>query len=85
MLSFSLGHARPHAVSHFFFPFFSLKDVETKLNDVAMEAGAQVDRLVNVVSQNGELQKKILSLLEDEVVQSIMTAIITTDRVSTET
>ena len=59
---------------------YSLKDVETKLNDVAMEAGAQVDRLVNVVSQNGELQKKIKALLEDEVVQNIMTAIITSDR-----
>uniref|UniRef100_A0A7S3LGH9 Uncharacterized protein n=1 Tax=Amphora coffeiformis TaxID=265554 RepID=A0A7S3LGH9_9STRA len=57
-----------------------LKDVETKLNDVAMEAGAQVDRLVYVVQQNGEIQKKIKAQLEDEVAQQIMTALITTDR-----
>ena len=54
--------------------------METKLNDVAAEAGAQVDRLVNVVQENGKLQKTIKELLEDEVVREIMTAIISTDR-----
>lgn len=54
--------------------------METKLNDVAMEAGAQVDRLVYIVQQNGEIQKKIKEQLEDEVAQQIMTALIATDR-----
>lgn len=50
------------------------------MNDVAMESGAQVDRLVNIVQQNGELQKKIKQQLEDEVAQQIMTALIAADR-----
>jgi hypothetical protein len=63
------------------YPFtHSLQGVETKLEAVAAKSGAQVDRLVRVVHENGELQQQIKVLLEDEVVQNIMTAIIMTDR-----
>ena len=50
------------------------------MNDIAVEAGEQVDRLVSIVQQNGQLQTKIKKQLEDDVIQSIMTTIIRTDR-----
>ena len=62
------------------FHLHSLKDVENQLNDIAIEAGSQVDRLVNCVAQNGQLQKQIKESLENQVAQSIMTAIISVDQ-----
>lgn len=77
-------------ISHELFPlwpscsFYSLldrlQDVEDQLNTVAAESGAQIDRLVKIVQENGEIQKEIKEMLEAEVTQSIMTAVITTDR-----
>ena len=58
----------------------SLQDVEFKLNEVAGKTGAQVDTLVSIVQENGQLQQQIKSQLEDQVVQQLMTAILTTDR-----
>jgi hypothetical protein len=58
----------------------SLQGVESKLNDVAIESGTQVERLVSIVQRNGEIQKEIKSQLEDQVVQQLLTAILTTDR-----
>ena len=57
----------------------SLKDVEEKLGEVAATAGGQVHKLVAIVNKNGELLKQIDQLLQDQVAQSIMTAIIQTD------
>ncbi|KAL7573365.1 hypothetical protein ACA910_011725 [Epithemia clementina (nom. ined.)] len=57
-----------------------LKHVEAELDSIAKKAGGQVDRIVNIVHENGELQRKIRSLLDDEVLQQIITAILTTDR-----
>jgi hypothetical protein len=37
-----------------------LQDVESKLNDVAIQSGTQVERLVGIVQENGEIQKTIL-------------------------
>jgi len=58
----------------------SLKGVEKDLELVAMEAGAQVGTLVSIVEQNGELQGKIKSHLEAEVMQTILTAVLTVDK-----
>jgi len=57
-----------------------LKKVEDELGEIANKSGVQVDRLVNVVQENGELQKKIKDSLQGQVMQQIMTAILAVDR-----
>lgn len=54
--------------------------MENQLNVLAAESGAQVDRLVKIVQENGEIQKEVTQMLEAEVVQEIMTAVIHVDR-----
>ena len=70
-------------VSYTPFGLFSccrLKHVEQELDELAVKAGGQVDRLVNLVHENGQLQGQIKELLDDEILQHIVTAILTTDR-----
>jgi hypothetical protein len=57
-----------------------LQHVETDLDAAARKSGAQVDRLLEIVNANGELQKKIRKGLQNQVIQQIMTAVLSTDK-----
>jgi len=57
-----------------------LQHVEKDLATVAAKAGGQVDRLVSIVHENGEIQKEIKGILQDEILQQIINAVINTDR-----
>jgi hypothetical protein len=57
-----------------------LKQVETKLDQIATASGQKTDALVAIVQENGRLQREILQKLQSEVTMQIMTAILTTDR-----
>jgi len=57
-----------------------LQHVEKDLATVAAKAGGQVDRLVSIVHENGQIQKDIKAILQDEILQQIITAVINTDR-----
>lgn len=57
-----------------------LQHVEKDLAAVADKAGGQVDRLVSIVHENGQIQKEIKAILEDDILQQIVTAVINADR-----
>lgn len=50
------------------------------MDSIAIKAGGQVDRIVTIVHENGQIQAKVKELLDDEILQQIITAILTTDR-----
>lgn len=56
-----------------------LDKVRKDLSAQAARAGQSVDHLVNIVEENGKIQNEIMNLLQAEVLQSIMTAILHTD------
>ena len=56
-----------------------LKHVEGELDSIAVKSGGQVDRIVNVVHENGLLQAQIKEMLDDEVLQQLLTAILVTN------
>lgn len=62
------------------FHFFSLSQVEEGLSNVAAESGTQVQRLVDLVKENGELQREIKASLEKQVMQQIIDAVVRSDR-----
>lgn len=57
-----------------------MQHVEEDLGEIASRAGGQVDRLVAIVHENGQIQKEIKDILNDDIMQQIMTAVINTDR-----
>ena len=54
-----------------------LKHVEGELDSIAVKSGGQVD--LNVVHENGLLQAQIKEMLDDEVLQQLLTAILVTN------
>mmetsp|Transcript_1641 Transcript_1641/g.2354 ORF Transcript_1641/g.2354 Transcript_1641/m.2354 type:complete len:405 (-) Transcript_1641:52-1266(-) len=58
----------------------ALQHVEEDLGQIAAKAGGQVDRLVSIVHENGQIQKEIKAILQDEIMQQIITAVINTDK-----
>ena len=57
-----------------------LSEVEEGLSKIATKSGTQVNRLVEIVKENGELQTKIKKALERQVMQGIVDAVVTSDR-----
>jgi hypothetical protein len=57
-----------------------LKQVQVALDQAATASGKSADALVQIVQENGRLQKEILEKLNAEVVMQIMTTILNTDR-----
>ena len=69
--------------SYFLFVVFfvgRLADVEDGLSKIARESGTQVDRLVEIVKENGALQAKVKKSLERQVMQQIIDAVVTSDK-----
>jgi hypothetical protein len=56
-----------------------LKQVESNLAAVANKSGKTVDRLVEIVQENGKIQQEIQTNLHAEVIRQMMTAILQTD------
>lgn len=57
-----------------------LHQVERALDQLATTAGKSVNALVEIVEENGKLQKEIHKKLDAEVTMNIMTAVLHTDR-----
>lgn len=57
----------------------SLQQVESKLTALAAKSGAQVDRLVHVVHENGVLQQQIKQSLQAQVIQQLVSCVVQTD------
>lgn len=57
-----------------------LSDVEEGLSKIANQSGTQVNRLVEIVKENGELQIKVKKALERQVMQGIVDAVVTSDK-----
>jgi hypothetical protein len=56
-----------------------LKQIESNLAGVAKKSGTTVDRLVEIVQENGKIQQEIQNNLQAEVIRQLMTAILQTD------
>ena len=70
----------PLFAQHKSFFHYRLQKVEDDLNEIAAKSGTQVDRLVNIVHENGELQEKIQDALQAQVMQQVMSAVLAVDR-----
>jgi hypothetical protein len=57
----------------------SLKGIETELDIMAQKSGANADRLVGIIEENDQLQAKVKSNLEAQVMISILTAVLQSD------
>jgi hypothetical protein len=49
------------------------------LSEIAKKTGANVDRLVAIVKENGEIQEKIKANLEKEVMQNVLRDVLASD------
>jgi hypothetical protein len=56
-----------------------LEHVEEELGEIAKSAQTNVNRLVQIVSENAILQAKIKLHLEQQVIQNVMTIVVTAD------
>ena len=56
-----------------------LDRVQKDLHRVAQSSGASVNQLVTVVQENGTVQKEILQLLQAQVLQQVMSAVLAVD------
>ena len=54
--------------------------MEQGLSSIADNSGTQVQRLVDLVQENGQLQKEIKSTLEKQVMQQIIDVVVSSDR-----
>jgi macrodomain Ter protein organizer (MatP/YcbG family) len=54
--------------------------VEKKLSALATKRGTQVDKLVNVVHENGQIQEQIKQILQAQVVNQLVSSVIRSDR-----
>jgi hypothetical protein len=59
--------------------YYRLKGVEQDFQAITKTAGGQVDRLVTIIQENGEIQTKVKANLESSVIQMILTAILDSD------
>jgi hypothetical protein len=56
-----------------------LKQVETALDAVAKQSGAQADELVSIIQENGEIQANVKQALEASVMQTLLMTVLTSD------
>lgn len=57
----------------------SLKQVEQDLAAISKTAGCNVDRLVDIVKENGAIQQKVKANLEASVMQNVLQAVLASD------
>ena len=57
-----------------------MEGIESALNEIAAKSNASVTRLVEIVKRNGEIQTKIKKNLERQVLQDIVSLVVSTDR-----
>jgi len=57
-----------------------VKEVEGQLGDIAAQQGSNVNQLVGLVKENGELQKEMEELLKGQVMEQVMGIILMSDR-----
>lgn len=60
--------------------FLRLSDVEEGLSKIADRSGTQVQRLVDLVKENGQLQLQVKKTLEKQVMQNIIDVVVACDR-----
>lgn len=57
-----------------------LSEVEEGLSKIADKSNTQVNRLVEIVKEMGELQLRVKTVLERQVMQQIVDAVVTSDK-----
>ena len=68
-----------HSVEQLTIQSVQLERVQQDLENVAQKSGATVHQLVTVVQANATVQKEILQLLQAQVLEQILTAVLATD------